>query len=342
MSALRNVPPTLAPAVPVVLNRLVVLAAFGLVLACAAGKAFAAGSAVLGVLALVGLSRIMARSRADEHRRKRNSYRALTTLRRGLDLVILGMASLLLAGTIGYDPRVGHDLRTDLEAARAAPTDADALLRYARAGRHLNRPVYGSTTPLDVMRMTRTPGNLLNRVGREFDQRLRVSWEEGEVTPAEHYRGFARGPAWAVDILIRESFEEAGAAGRFGTSRLRASLRRTAEQLFARSLGALSFEEQSQAAERFLKETAEGQYVVAELGPWSRSAAREYRSVSYLLGLPGELVHHLGLGGPWLVVAGLILAGLGARGLGRRSVTADATRPATRAGRSCSPLPSWC
>src|SRR5205823_5916738 len=231
MSSSRDVRQALAtafaPAVPVVLNRLVVLAAFGLVLACAVGKASAAGSAALSGLGLVGLSRIRARSRAtqppveepgaDGRRRKRSPCWAVGGLRRGLDLTGLGLAGLLLAATVGYDPQVGRNLRADLEAAGTAATDADALWGYARAGRHLNRPVYGSTTPLDVMRMTRTPGNLLNRVGRRFDQRLRVSWEEGDgVTPAEHYCGFARGPAWAVDTLIRENYgDDPGPADRF-------------------------------------------------------------------------------------------------------------------------------
>src|SRR5262249_44559046 len=201
------------------------------------------------------------------------------------------------------------------------------------AGHHLNRAVYGSTTPLEIMRMTRTPGNLLNTVGRRFDQRLQVSWEEGEgVTPAEHYQGFARGPAWAVDTLIRENFaDDPGSASRFGARQLRVALHNTARRLHGRPLEALNFDEQSEVAEHFLKETSEGRNVVSELGPWSRSAAGEYRSVSYLLGLPGEFAHFSGLASPWLVMCGLGLAGLGACRLSRRQNAAP-----QRAYRFCS------
>src|SRR5262249_20062580 len=95
----------LAPAVPVVLNRLVVLAAFGLVLACVAEKTSAVGSAALTGLGLVALSRVVSGPVKESAPVAGHHAAVPFALRRGLDLTSLGLAVLLLAGTFGYDPR---------------------------------------------------------------------------------------------------------------------------------------------------------------------------------------------------------------------------------------------
>jgi hypothetical protein len=225
-------------------------------------------------------------------------------------VVLSGLATfgLLAEPALDYHRQALPDALGRLQAVTNAPTDKDALLAYARSGRLLRERVYGDATGMDMMRAVRQHGRIPNRLARlTGDPHLETDWDSHDadlndnLSPHEHYEGFAAGPASAIETLIRED-DGTGSPAHLAFLEF-------SREHYGRLPAELPLDIQDRLADDFLTNHPVGRNLVAFRGAWCRNAARQYASAVQAFALPGEVARRLV---PWSagLAAALVLFGL--------------------------------
>jgi hypothetical protein len=169
----------------------------------------------------------------------------------------------------------------DLDRTAALPDGSpEQAVAYMYLGKHLETPIYGSLTGLDVCHWVRDPANPLRPLLRRHPQ-LKHDWDhrcEDGFSNADHYAGFIAGPVSSARTLFQESVPEA-------VDRLNALLARHA------GTDPMSLDRDAQEAllHRALVEDPEGRTLVTELTDRRLIALQTsgYRRLAEVAGIPG-------------------------------------------------------
>lgn len=209
-------------------------------------------------------------------------------------------------------------LRRDLDATIALPDGSpEQTVAYMKLGKHLNTPIYGKWTGLDVCRWVRDPNNPIRPLLRKHPQ-LAKDWELKDadgLSNADHYRGFVAGPVSGARILFQESAPEH---------------RDRLNELLVAAAGtdpeSLDLVRQEALLDRVLLDTSDGRGMLRDLN--SRrligAQARGYRTLTEIAGTVGLGLRWTQRNCLWLLGAFVLVRAVRRAQRGKRSLRASA------------------